>query len=427
MRLARRLERRKSRQADPQDSELAQRHVYFETSDNAPAGAIGGSAADSDCTQPGEDAVEAMNLTDSLMQFAADRACGVYEPPETESEGTATFDIIDDQDDIYGIGVSPEGHYAILGLVDTSRWFEHNDARHESYEPVEEQDTYVDDWSAADAFDEAEQVTYFDTTLIDSSIPNGDVMGTEPVESDQDRKLEQDDRRRHPREVSSDLVWVEYFNSSNECTAKEAARVENVGAGGMRVAVRSGSPDLERVIVSYPYRGFESRSIVRSRYQSADGQEHLCLEFADREWTVIATGGAGSNGSDQFNFGRILLADDDAAFRKILGNILSRAGYDVVLAEDGDMAVKKAASERPDLVMTDGLMPKLHGFQVCKAVKELNPRLKVIMLTAVYTSPNYMWEAKTKFGADDVITKPFEVKDLLSKIKKHMPVERMIA
>jgi CheY-like chemotaxis protein len=231
----------------------------------------------------------------------------------------------------------------------------------------------------------------------------------------------EDERRMHPREDSSDLVWLEYYDSSNECTAKEAARVENVGAGGMRVAIKSVSPDLERVIVSYPYRGFESRSIVRSRYQSEDGQEHLCLEFADREWTVSRTGAAVADGADQITSGRILLADDDAAFRKILGNILNKAGYDVVLAEDGQIAVTKAASENPDLIMTDGLMPKLHGFQVCKAVKELNPQAKVIMLTAVYTSPNYLWEAKTKFGADDVITKPFEIADLLSKIEKHMP------
>lgn len=98
-----------------------------------------------------------------------------------------------------------------------------------------------------------------------------------------------------------------------------------------------------------------------------------------------------------------------------------KAGYDVVLAEDGESAVEKATRENPDLVITDGLMPKLHGFQVCKAVKELKPQPKVIMLTAVYTSPNYRWEAKAKFGADDIITKPCQIADLLRKIEEHIP------
>jgi DNA-binding response OmpR family regulator len=65
-------------------------------------------------------------------------------------------------------------------------------------------------------------------------------------------------------------------------------------------------------------------------------------------------------------------------------------------------------------------MPKLHGFQVCKAVKELSPQPRVIMLTAVYTSPNQMWEAKSKFGADDIITKPCQIGDLLRKIEEQI-------
>jgi CheY-like chemotaxis protein len=335
MRLAR-FERRKNRTADPHYNGVGQDRIKpsnhaeaIEQSDDEPPSISSGEKS----------AVVIMNLSDSLMQFAADR--DPSEQPETESDGAARFDIIDGR-------------------------------------------------------------TYFDI--------------------EQPTMPDQDERRKHPREDTSDLVWVEYYNSSNECTAKEAARVENIGAGGMRVAIKSGSADLERVIVSYAYRGFESRSIVRSRYQGEDGQEHLCLEFADREWAVSRANAAMADGADQVKSGRILLADDDAAFRKILGNILTKAGYDVVLAEDGEIAVEKAASEKPDLVMTDGLMPKLHGFQVCKAVKELNPQAKVIMLTAVYTSPNYMWEAKAKFGADDVIAKPFEVKDLLSKIEKHMPL-----
>jgi DNA-binding response OmpR family regulator len=67
-------------------------------------------------------------------------------------------------------------------------------------------------------------------------------------------------------------------------------------------------------------------------------------------------------------------------------------------------------------------MPKMHGFLVCKAVKELQPPPKVILLTAVYTKMHYKWEAKNKYGADDLITKPFEVAALLNCIERHLAV-----
>src|SRR5204863_428279 len=87
--------------------------------------------------------------------------------------------------------------------------------------------------------------------------------------------------------------------------------------------------------------------------------------------------------------------------RRVLGKILSSAGYEVVLVEDGKAAVEKAAEMKPDLVITDGLMPKMHGFLVCKALKEMRPAPKVIMLTAVYTKLNYRFEARDRYGADE--------------------------
>ena len=65
-------------------------------------------------------------------------------------------------------------------------------------------------------------------------------------------------------------------------------------------------------------------------------------------------------------------------------------------------------------------MPKMHGFEVCKALKELEPAPKVIMLTAVYTKLNYRFEARDRSGADDLLTKPFEVANLLKCIERHL-------
>jgi DNA-binding response OmpR family regulator len=94
-----------------------------------------------------------------------------------------------------------------------------------------------------------------------------------------------------------------------------------------------------------------------------------------------------------------------------------------VFAEDGKSAVEKASTEKPDLVFIDGLMPKMHGFLACKAIKELDAPPKVILLTGIYTKPAYKWEAKGTFGADDLLKKPSSPEELLACIEKHLPSE----
>lgn len=117
---------------------------------------------------------------------------------------------------------------------------------------------------------------------------------------------------------------------------------------------------------------------------------------------------------------QILVVDDDRVTRELLGLILTRAGYDVSFAEDGRTAVTRAQEERPDLVIIDGLLPGLHGFLACKAIKELDAPPKVILHTGVYTKPNYKWEAKREHGADDLLVKPAKPDELLACVKKHL-------
>jgi DNA-binding response OmpR family regulator len=117
---------------------------------------------------------------------------------------------------------------------------------------------------------------------------------------------------------------------------------------------------------------------------------------------------------------KILVADDDRVMRELLGRILSQAGYETVFAVDGNDAVEKALAEKPDLVIMDGLMPKMHGFLACKTIKELENPPKVLLLTGIYTKPTYKWEVKSEYGADELLSKPFDKASLLAAIKSQL-------
>ncbi|MEN3336324.1 MAG: two-component system, NtrC family, response regulator AtoC [Blastocatellia bacterium] len=240
------------------------------------------------------------------------------------------------------------------------------------------------------------------------------------------------ERRRKPREERGEMVWVEYFTENLQCLRQEAGRTEDVSEGGLRLIVKAAPPEFEFVRVSYPERGIESYALVCNRFIKRDGLERLCLQLIDNDELagravmqpeIAALASAAATDENQNAPGRgkrILVADDDLPLRRVLGKILTSAGYEVVLVEDGKAAVEKAAEMKPDLVITDGLMPKMHGFLVCKALKEMQPAPKVIMLTAVYTKLNYRFEARDRYGADELLTKPFEVANLLKCIERHL-------
>jgi CheY-like chemotaxis protein len=114
---------------------------------------------------------------------------------------------------------------------------------------------------------------------------------------------------------------------------------------------------------------------------------------------------------------KILFADDEALFRKVVGEMLILAGYEVVMAEDGPSALQKLSAEKPDLVISDVLMPGLNGLFLCKVAKILYPDMKVILLTAIATEPVYETRAKTEYRADALLRKPIRIADLIDCIE----------
>ena len=117
--------------------------------------------------------------------------------------------------------------------------------------------------------------------------------------------------------------------------------------------------------------------------------------------------------------GKILIIDDDRVTLTMLEMILSRHGYQVLSAKDGAEGLEVASKEKPDVVISDMLIPKIHGLDICNKIKQ-NPQLKdtkIILMTAVYKGAAFQFEAKES-GADHFIEKPIDTNELLDKLEK---------
>lgn len=116
--------------------------------------------------------------------------------------------------------------------------------------------------------------------------------------------------------------------------------------------------------------------------------------------------------------GKILVVDDEDALRTVLSAELSGEGYDVGTAADGVEAVAMLQKARYQLVLLDIRMPNMNGFEVLKVIKDKHPGTKVIMLTGFADLKNAI-ESK-KLGAEDFVSKPYDLVDLLTTIERVM-------
>ena len=114
--------------------------------------------------------------------------------------------------------------------------------------------------------------------------------------------------------------------------------------------------------------------------------------------------------------GRILVVDDEVYIVHILDFSLGMEGYEVVTALDGEQALEKVAQQKPDLIVLDIMMPKLDGYETCKALKsrEETKDIPVILLSA--KGRNVDQKTGFEVGADDYITKPFSPRKLVERI-----------
>lgn len=113
----------------------------------------------------------------------------------------------------------------------------------------------------------------------------------------------------------------------------------------------------------------------------------------------------------------ILVVDDEPKYVYIIKLNLEARGFRVIVGRDGEEAVKLAADEQPDLIILDIMMPGLNGFEACRQIRHFSS-VPIIMLTAKAEE-----SAKIKgldVGADDYITKPFSIDELLARVKANL-------
>ena len=113
----------------------------------------------------------------------------------------------------------------------------------------------------------------------------------------------------------------------------------------------------------------------------------------------------------------ILVVDDEKMIRNLLNINLTKEGYNVIEAVDGLEAVELATEKKPDLILLDVMIPKLDGLSVCKRIKN-TMNVPILMVTAKDSEVDKI--LGLELGADDYVTKPFSVRELIARIKANL-------
>lgn len=114
----------------------------------------------------------------------------------------------------------------------------------------------------------------------------------------------------------------------------------------------------------------------------------------------------------------VLVVEDEANIVDILTFNLEREGYRVLSAYDGQAGLETAQKEKPDLILLDLMLPKINGFEVCRTLRDSGDTVPILMLTAREEESDKV--KGLELGADDYITKPFSIRELMARIKSNI-------
>jgi DNA-binding response OmpR family regulator len=117
---------------------------------------------------------------------------------------------------------------------------------------------------------------------------------------------------------------------------------------------------------------------------------------------------------------KILVVDDEVDLIKTIQFSLELEGYKVLVSYNGEDALAQARKENPDLILLDIMLPKLDGYKVCRLLKfdEQYKHIPILMMTAKTQEKDKLMGKET--GADEYITKPFDMEELMEKIKAYL-------
>ena len=114
----------------------------------------------------------------------------------------------------------------------------------------------------------------------------------------------------------------------------------------------------------------------------------------------------------------VLIVEDERAIVEILKFNLRREGYETLEALDGETGLELASTRDPDLILLDVMLPKMNGFDVCAALRRAGSSVPILMLTAREEENDKVFGLEA--GADDYITKPFSMRELMARVKANI-------
>ena len=119
---------------------------------------------------------------------------------------------------------------------------------------------------------------------------------------------------------------------------------------------------------------------------------------------------------------RVLIAEDEKPISDIIKFNLEKEGYEIITTYDGEDALKKALNEQLELIILDIMLPSMDGFEICKRVREKSS-VPIIMVTAKEEEVDKI--LGLELGADDYITKPFSIRELVARVKANVRRQEM--
>jgi DNA-binding response OmpR family regulator len=160
--------------------------------------------------------------------------------------------------------------------------------------------------------------------------------------------------------------------------------------------------------MSYPY---EDRRMKKTRMDVTGPRNGRATDV--RSLATVPSARQGHDAAHRKT--RILIIEDEPAMVAGLRDNFEYEGYDVISADNGVTGLERVFAEDPDLVVLDVMMPRMSGLEVCKQVKASRPSIPIIMLTARGQEIDKV--VGLELGADDYVTKPFSIRELIARVK----------